>query len=828
MRSMRITRIKLATIVAVLLGVSLSYVSGPLQAQLPMPASTQFDIDGFLQAATLDGIGTGALQGGTLKVNGLTIIVPSNTIVILPASAYTWAELFALSPAPYTGLATGLAQDDVPTPLTTWEVHVVGNRVGNTYIAGLMDIHQASLSSGSGFINSMDYATGEMRVGGVIGDSTTGARVRLSDPVGRFGRVMLPGQGDARFAVDDANPTMSAGTGFPMCFPRFDPAVADDPLCPRGNRPAAVAPATGFASVVQMQDPTNPLLAGVPPDALRQAPFEVGDYVSYAGTVVQDCAMTFCPDGGPTAGPWPAAGIAATYVSAHTIGNNIAIYTWPGTNPAYVAIEVGLIGTGGLTAVGVGEAAIRTKFEGMVTDTTRNIHLYGVDVDPSTGVTTDRDFGTIGVDPGPPNGAVKGRWRFRPPCLTFGSVATVRDCTTNAQNSFLPPPREVRAVIEGLQSQNPANPAAVPTANGIYYGQYHAPIGEYIFPENIPGSPIVENNFNTLDFLAKGGYSSSTGVFAPSRLDPWPSDIIPASTCTPPTASAGGPYTVATGGSITLVGSATGTGSFAYAWTAASGTFSDPTIASPVFSSVGAVSPVSVSLTVTNACGTSTSTTNVTINAPLSPTVDHVLPMTVFSNASGFFIVTGSDPNLPVQPLTFTATQAGAPALTVLTVTPLTSTSARVNFTAPLLPVGQVTSSVITLTITARNTSLVSSAPEFTTITVKPLRDNVLITSTEYRTGKARLTVNASSSVTSPNVVLKLNPYVCASPTVGAPCPGGVFDPATIGNTLANNGGGLYTIILVGAPQPGPGTPLTVTSNLGTTSPPHGLDRIRQ
>ena len=44
-----------------------------------------------------------------------------------------------------------------------------------------------------------------------------------------------------------------------------------------------------------------------------------------------------------------------------------------------------------------------------------------------------------------------------------------------------------------------------------------------------------------------------------------------------------------------------------------------------------------------------------------------------------------------------------------------------------------------------------------------------------------------------------------------------------------NNGGGLYTLTLVGAPEPAipPATPLVVESNLGGVSPPHGLDRIR-
>src|SRR5690242_9533128 len=78
-------------------------------AQLPVPASSQFDITGFIQSAGLGGAGTGpgvgAHMGGTIRVNGHVIIVPSETIVILPASALTWQELFAQAPAPYTGAA---------------------------------------------------------------------------------------------------------------------------------------------------------------------------------------------------------------------------------------------------------------------------------------------------------------------------------------------------------------------------------------------------------------------------------------------------------------------------------------------------------------------------------------------------------------------------------------------------------------------------------------------------------------------------------------------------------------------------------------------------
>jgi hypothetical protein len=833
----------------ILAAVVAAAVAIPAQAQLPVPASSQFDITGFIQEATLGagstgfnvGPGAGAHAGGIIKVNGHVIIVPSETIVILPATAFTWQELFALAPAPYTGVATGMALADIPAPLTTYEAHVTGNRVlGGTggpdvYIAGLIHISQQDLNSGAGFINFMDYTLGEMRVGGIINDPNcaqggtpttkplcSGTRVRLNDPLGRFGRTMGPTDPtpspDPRFAVDDANPTMTAGTGFPMCFPRAAPSgvagVETDALCPQSNRPQ-----TGgiFSTNIQMNDPVN--LPGVPPDATKQAPFEVGDYVTFAGTLVHDGVN-------PTAGPWPTNGTAGTYVSAHTIVNNVAVFTWPGTNPAYISVEVSLIGTGGLTVLGAGEAAIRTRFEGMSTDPSRNVHLYGIDLDPLTGATTDRDWGTIGVDPGPPTGAVKGRWRFRPPCTA--TVADQKSCTPPPAGTFLPPTREMRAVIEGLQSQNPANPLAIAYANGIFAGQYHAPIGEYIFPENIPGSPIVENNFNTIAFLSQGGYTSSTGTRV-GQLNPWPSSVVPAPACSPAVAGPGGPYTVASGGSVALAATATGTAPISFQWTAPAagqGTLSALTVANPTFTAPTGPATVNLTVTASNACGTSQATAAVNVSAPGTPTLVAQSTDAVFSGATHSYTVTATDPNVPPSvPISFTVSQTGTPALTNLSVTPSCTTSpctVTVTYTAPVLPVGQITSTSVVVTVNAKNAGNVAANPVSTTVTVNPLPDSVLITATEYRTGKQRLTVNASSTVVSPNVILTLAPYVTATGTT--------FDPAQLGAVFTNNGGGLYILVLVGAPEPAvpPATPLVVKSNLGGVSPPHGLDRIRQ
>jgi hypothetical protein len=820
-------------------------------AQLPMPASSQFDITGFIQSATLGGPGTGpgtgAHQGGVITVNGHVITVPSETIAILPANALTWQELFALAPAPYTRVATGLALADIPAPLATYEARVVGNRViggpggADVYIAGLIWISQQALNNGQGFINCINYVTGEIRIGGPIGNCTAGTRVQLNDPLdpavgtGRYGRPTSP---DARFMVDQDNPTIRSVSGFPMCIPRVlaDPNIAgnpDDALCPKSQRPAAVAPQTGFATLIQANNPIT--LPGVPPDATIQAPFEVGDWVTFAGTLVADPGFT----AGPTAGPWP--GLANTYISAHTLVNNVAIYTWAGTSPAYVAIDVSFIGTGGLTIVGANEAAIMTRFEGFSTDTSRYVHLYGIDLNPTTGAPSDRDWGTIGVDPGPIIGAATGRWRFRPPCgLTAPNAGNFKDCTGPPSNSFLPPTREVRAVVQGAWVPG----QVTKFANGIIAGQYHAPMADYRFPENLPGKPVVENNFNAMDFLAKGGYSSSTGVVA-GVLNPWPSNVVPVQPCAIlPIAVPGGPYTASSGGSITLNGSAnTSDNPVTFLWTAPQGTFSNASLANPVYTApiVGGLTNVTLTLTVTTCAGPGSATVNVAVNGATAPTVNHVAPLTLFSGAAGSIPVTGSDPNVPpALPLVFAAIQAGAPALNGFTVTQGPNppgTGATITFTAPTLPVGQVTSSVVNLTITATNSANVTSAPEFTSVTIIPLADVIRFTGLleQYRNNARRLTLNVTSSVVSANVVLKLQSYVTTTGTTYNP------DPAAggVGNTFTNNGGGAYTLVLNGVPEPAcgnpngnltpcPTRPLDVKSNLNGDSGFFPLTDIRQ
>jgi hypothetical protein len=434
-------------------------------------------------------------------------------------------------------------------------------------------------------------------------------------------------------------------------------------------------------------------------------------------------------------------------------------------------IEVSLIGTGGLTVLGAGEAAFRTRFEGMTTDPTRRVHLYGIDFD-QTGNTQDRDFGTIFPDPGPPNGAVQGRWRFRPPCLPFGSTPTKpdKDCVMNQVGTFMPAPREVRAVIEDPVTGVSANSgfATVTPTNQLIWGQYHAPIGEYIFPENIPGSPVVENNFNAIPFLACGGYSSSgigstlpgatTPVtlpfIAPGPLSPWPSNVAPDQA----------------------------------------------------------------------ACIHSFNAPLVAVSASPNPAISGQLqPVTLTAT------VTGGTP-----PITFQWDQAPTDVRQVVISNPTTATA---TFQAPTVTASTQLHFTVTACSTVDGTRTCNSAPVTVTVNPGAAPDQVTVTSAEYRTGQKRLSITVTESVVSPTLVLTLQPYRCE--TNAPPCDAnGFYNPAVLGNTFTNTGGGLYTLTLVGAPAPacklgGPyATPCTQapikvqssTGGVGTSA----LTRIRQ
>ena len=497
-------------------------------AQTPAPGgAAPFDIIGFIDAATLTPEADGFSGGGTITVNGTRIIVPKNTLLQMPAFALTWQELFKLAPAPY-GMGSGpegedqsgLAKSDLPAPHTTYEVRIQGNRLNlngsEEYVAGLMFIAQQSLNTGAGFINYIDYASGEVRVGGTLGDATTGARVIINDPQGKFAPRRLD---DVRFTIDEDNPTVRSETGYPMCIPRNGDADSDM-NCPQSNRPLDADGnylstfTTDIPAGWEFMTPSDYHSNGTNP--LVMAPFEVGDYVTYNGHLSQDAQGDF--------------------ILAHGVIANVGIFTQPGTQPTYVAIDVMLLGVGGAPDPNLPqEATVRTRIEGFTTDPSSFVMLSAVDVDACTGQESERWYDMVAVDPGPPGparqahglGAVAGRWRWRP----------------NTDAITLPPTRMLRATSINGQYFD-WNTGDMKTPAGLAAGVYTAPNFEYIFPENLGiGNPPVPSNFQDFPFLAHGSgpYYGATGGNGPQfdnngmpivparlgQLAPWPGAVAP-------------------------------------------------------------------------------------------------------------------------------------------------------------------------------------------------------------------------------------------------------------------------------------------------------------
>ena len=480
-----------------------------------LPTVSPFDIVGFIDAATLAPAGDGFSGGGTITVNGTTITVPANTLLQMPAFALTWQEVFTHAPKPWGPTQSGLARRDDPAPATTFEVHVQGNRVGDEYIAALMFISQQSLNAGQGFINFIDYDKGEMRVGGKIGDATTGARVVLNDPQGKFGRAHTH---DERFTIDEDNPTVRSETAYPMCVPRVAPGTVNadgtkgDPRCPESNRPKdgntyQTVFTTDYPPLWVEWDLVPGGFQGNGTNPLEMAPFEVGDYVTYNGALTSD------GDG--------------ALVSAWSVIANVGIFTQAGTQPTYTAIDVSLLGVGGAPDPNLPqEAAVRTRIEGFTTDPSSFVMLYAVDIDPCNGQESLRYYDMVSVDPGGPGakgvGAVAGRWRWRP----------------SADAPFLPPTRMLRAVSGNgtyYDWDNFDPTTATTTPGGIKdAGQYSAPNFEFIFPENLGiGTTPVPGNFQDFPFLANGSgpyfgavpQESALGTLG--QLKPWPGAVAP-------------------------------------------------------------------------------------------------------------------------------------------------------------------------------------------------------------------------------------------------------------------------------------------------------------
>lgn len=402
--------------------------AGPTLPSLA-PGSNGFSITGFVQNATVTGgcpAAPGSTAGGTVTINGVVITIPTNTIVQFPASTLTWANTVCPTQAGVSpiGLDGSGGAGGAATLYPSTEMRVEGNivaagggagGVGSTHIGALVFASQQSVNTGSGYISFIDFTDGSLYVSTATPAGAGELRLLINDPNGRFGRPQS--SPDGRFSVDDINPTIkAAATGYPMCVPRVAPPAAGapetDPLCPQKNRPVstAVAPCRNFVAAGRGVPGGGDLVAtpaggrcsafvmkavaGMPgtaglaaahiaaatdPDPRQQAPFEIGDFITWQGTLVR----------GGNALPPVAARPTATpdLVWVHTIDANVGIFTQPATLPAYVAVGEFRIGvdpqpTGAAPAGGI-ETTARLVLEAGTSDVASIIDIYLDDMGPT-------------------------------------------------------------------------------------------------------------------------------------------------------------------------------------------------------------------------------------------------------------------------------------------------------------------------------------------------------------------------------------------------------------------------------------------------------------
>jgi hypothetical protein len=634
--------------------------------------------------------------------------------------------------------------------------------VGDEIIAGTIVIARNALNLLQAHINYIDYNTGEFYVGGPMG-LQAGTRVQINDPTGRFGRAQSP---DPRLTVDADNPTVHATTGYPMCIPRVEPRNGGDSLCPQGNRPRD-------ASGNLINTFTMPIAQdGVYPDARQQAPLEVGDLVEVSGAPLLDAR-----------GP---------FISAWGVNAWVGIYTFPGSQPTYLSIEEQIMGAGGFPNPNVAqEATARLLFTGFTTDPTSVVRIVAIDVNPCTGAENERVLvPALAVDPGPPVGAIRGRFVLR----ALGGV-------------FLPVTRELRVL-----SSNGV--VATPVANGLEAGQYQAPTFEFIFAEGrVPGQPFPPANFIDIPFMTQGigPWGGPSGPIV-GPLTPFPDAVtLPAVNCgggvpkppTAPIANAGGSQTANAGAQVSLNGNGSrDTNSPArpltYLWTQTFGqpvTLSNPSASNPTFIAPLIKGPIGFALTVSNGAFFNVATATVSIiNGQPAPAIaragaDRSAATGAFVTLSGTGSVNPQAPaSSPRTGLTFRWQQIAGPTVTLSNPAAVSTT-----FRTPILPVASAPVDLV-FNLTVSNT--VGSSVDQVKITVNPPRDTVSATA-GFSTGtalrpNAQLIITANSNNTSGAAQLTAVGY----------------------GPMTNQGGGAYSLVLVGVARP---ASVTVSSNFGGT-----------
>jgi hypothetical protein len=270
------------------------------------------------------------------------------------------------------------------------------------------------------------------------------------------------------------------------------------------------------------------------PDPRQQAPFEVGDSITFAGTLMKNAS-------------------GQAYTSAHTIEANIGIYTMPGTQPSYLAIGEFGVGTADPNATSINGLAAETQdrifLESETTDVKTAVDIYMMDVNPTTGAVRNRwatPFEMTGEQNGPlqpgtstligggittqNTGPQPQRARLRATKAPAGLLSQPTRTVRVAVRSLCAPQAPVNdaagnPVLTSLDACLNKNDASNQVANGLAAGQYLAPTFEFIFPENVkPGDLLVPFDLWHLPFIVKGEGAATASAIGPGvgPLEPAP------------------------------------------------------------------------------------------------------------------------------------------------------------------------------------------------------------------------------------------------------------------------------------------------------------------
>ena len=154
---------------------------------------------------------------------------------------------------------------------------------------------------------------------------------------------------------------------------------------------------------------------GAFPDARQQLPLVIGDWIDYSGTLAKDA-------------------LGDDYISAHTIIANLGVFTAPGYQPAYMAIEELLLGTAGDAIPGIDQEATNRIFVvGFTTDPSALVDVNAIDVNPCTGQESLRLLGTVD----PASQPVRGRFRFH--VLGGAFMPPTREMVVTSYDGTTPP-----------------------------------------------------------------------------------------------------------------------------------------------------------------------------------------------------------------------------------------------------------------------------------------------------------------------------------------------------------------------------------------------------